>query len=122
MQRARQPDGSSFYGGMPIKNPFSGLFRARDKPQDSVSAEVKSGKFVDGGEIVWGFAPGPKVYRFARDIQPSLKAVPKSKQVTSYLSGINGHICPGIMSLLSVSDGCLHPRLMRLRHYHSNGK
>ena len=33
-----QPDGSSFYGGMPMKNPFSGLFRARDKPQDSVSA------------------------------------------------------------------------------------
>ena len=27
-----------FYGGMPMKNPFSGLFRARDKPQDSVSA------------------------------------------------------------------------------------
>ena len=48
-----QPDGSSFYGGMPMKNPFSGLFRARDKPQDSVSAAPVcyfgtsgSGKFV----------------------------------------------------------------------------
>ena len=33
-----QPDGSSFYGGNRMKNPFSGLFRARDKPQDSTSA------------------------------------------------------------------------------------
>ena len=27
-----------FYGGNRMKNPFAGLFRARDKPQDSVSA------------------------------------------------------------------------------------
>ena len=33
-----QLDGSSFCGGNSMKNPFAGLFRARDKPQDSVSA------------------------------------------------------------------------------------
>ena len=39
MQRAIRAAGRLFfYGGKPMKNPFSGLFRARDKPQDSVSA------------------------------------------------------------------------------------
>ena len=33
-----QPEGSSFYGGNRMKNPFAVLFRARDMPQDSVSA------------------------------------------------------------------------------------
>ena len=42
VEKYREPSGATggffFYGGNRMKNPFAGLFRARDKPQDSVSA------------------------------------------------------------------------------------